>query len=105
MFWDSSIDEISDMMESYRRTYTNKMKEKILLNQTLAIQIRQEITPLLVEEIPEEYKHKYVWDLFPDLFKEEYEEYSKIQEENELEEFKEKRRAFARKVEIKRGGK
>lgn len=99
-----SIQEVKDMVDSYNRTYRRKMKEELLFNQILSIQIKQEILPLLVEKLPEGYKPMQLWDIFPNLFAEEKKVYEKQQELSELEEFKRKRYAFMVQHNEKFGG-
>ena len=97
-FWDMSIDEITDLIESHRRSVQQKMKQELMFNQILSVQIRQEILPLLVEKVPEDYKALQLWDLFPELFKEEKRLYEEAKQEKEFISFKEKRRAYAARI-------
>lgn len=97
-FWDMSIDEITDLIESHKRCAQQKAKKELMFNQILSVQIRQEILPLLVEKIPEDYKAFQLWDLFPELFKEEKQLYEESKQEKEFISFKEKRRAYAARI-------
>ena len=104
LFWDMSLDEVTDVMESYRRTDKFMMKRNLILNKLLAEQIMHEILPLLVEKVPDDYKKPELWDYYPELFKDEKEAYEKKLKDDEFEKFKEGRRRFAQYHNTKRGG-
>jgi len=106
LFWDLSISEVSDIVESYNRKKRQEMKQDLLFQQVLSIQIRQEIMPFLVEKIPDDYKPKQLWDFFPELFEEEKKAYQSHREVEDLESLKEKRRLYASRVnkKMKEGG-
>lgn len=93
-----SIDEITDLIDSHNRCVKQKVKQELIFNQILSIQIRQEILPLLVEKIPEDYKILQLWDFFPELFKEEKQLYDETKQEKEFISFKEKRKAYAARI-------
>jgi len=93
-----SVNEITDLIESHKRCAQQKVKQELMFNQILSVQIRQEILPLLVEKIPEDYKVLQLWDLFPELFKEEKQLYEESKQEKEFISFKEKRRAYAARI-------
>lgn len=88
LFWDSSLDEIIDLIQSYNRREEQRVKEEetkiktqISLNWVMAQQIgehfdlamgnKKSITPL--------------YDYFPDLFKSEKEEADRQEQMNQLE--------------------
>ena len=66
----------------------------LVANQVLSLQIAQEIIPIITE-MPNDFRKKQLWDFFPDLFVSEKEQYLKVQEAEEWEKFKERRRRFA----------
>ena len=104
LFWDLSIDEINDLIESYRRKYEIEAKQTLIFNKIQAEQIMHEILPLLAEKLPDDYRKPQLWDYYPDLFINEKEMFEKKQEEDKFEEFKEGRRRFAEQLRKKRGG-
>lgn len=104
MFWELSIDEINDFIESYKRKYELDVKQTLIFNKIQAEQIMHELLPVLAEKLPDDYKKPQLWDYFPDLFAKEKEMYEKEQEEEKFEEFKEGRRRFAEQLRLKRGG-
>ena len=92
LFWDSSILEIYDLMESYNRRQKLKQEEKeaelkanIVLNSVLARQIGEYVACLFSEEA----RITQVNELFPTLFKDE----KKIEQDMAL--YKAKMDAFA----------
>lgn len=89
MFWDYSIDEISDLIKQYQR----RKKEKIILNNVLANTIIEGIAFLFGEN--QDRKPSMLWDYFPDLFAEEKKIFEIKQEQEQFEKFKEKRRNYA----------
>lgn len=90
-----SIDEIIDIIESYKRVISRKKKEKIVLNDILSTQI---VSGLLKSfDRDNVIEIKYMWDYFPELFEEERKQFELEQQIEKLESFKEKRRSFARK--------
>lgn len=96
LFWDSSILEIYDLMESYNRRQKLKQEEKeaelkanIVLNSVLARQIGEYVASLFSEEA----RITQVNELFPTLFKDEKEDKKKIGQDMAL--YKAKMEAFA----------
>lgn len=92
LFWDSSILEIYDLMESYNRRQKLKQEEKeaelkanIVLNSVLARQIGEYVACLFSEEA----RITQINELFPTLFKDE----KKIEQDMAL--YKAKMEAFA----------
>ena len=92
LFWDSSILEIYDLMESYNRRQKLKQEEKeaelkanIVLNSVLARQIGEYVACLFSEEA----RITQINELFPTLFKDE----KKIEQDMAL--YKAKMDAFA----------
>lgn len=95
LFWDSSILEIYDLIESYNRRQKLKQEEKeaelkanIVLNSVLARQIGEYVACLFSEEA----RITQINELFPTLFKDE-EDKKKIEYDMAL--YKAKMEAFA----------
>ncbi|WP_075841715.1 hypothetical protein [Clostridium perfringens] len=95
LFWDSSILEIYDLMESYNRRQKLKQEEKeaelkanIVLNSVLARQIGEYVACLFSEEA----RITQINELFPTLFKDEKEDKKKIEQDMAL--YKAKMEAF-----------
>lgn len=96
LFWDSSILEIYDLMESYNRRQKLKQEEKeaelkanIVLNSVLARQIGEYVACLFSEEA----RVTNINELFPTLFKDEKEDKKKMEQDMAL--YKAKMEAFA----------
>ncbi|MDQ0460870.1 hypothetical protein QOZ91_002401 [Clostridium sardiniense] len=96
LFWDSTILEIYDLMESYNRKQMLKRKEKeaelkanIILNSVLARQIGEYVACLFSEDA----RVTQVSELFPTLFEDDIEDNKKI--ENDMALYKAKMEAFA----------
>lgn len=96
LFWDSSILEIYDLMESYNRRQKLKQEEKeaelkinIVLNSVLARQIGEYVACLFSEEA----RVTSINELFPTLFEDEKEDKKKIEQDMAL--YKAKMEAFA----------
>ncbi len=74
LFWDSSLQEVYDLMESYNRRKKNEIKEleeklkiEISLNAVLARQIGEYVASLFNSDS----KISSLGELFPELFKDE----------------------------------
>lgn len=96
LFWDSSILEIYDLIESYNRRQKLKQEEKeaelkanIVLNSVLSRQIGEYVACLFSEEA----RITEINELFPTLFKDEKEDKKKIEYDMAL--YKAKMEAFA----------
>lgn len=83
-FWNSSLYEISDYMESYARKTVAEKKEKVLMLFMLANLI-SERDPLTDKE---KNRPSFPWDYYPQLFKEDKEKYEEAKEANDFEEYK-----------------
>lgn len=99
-FWNSSLYEISDYMESYNRRKTADKREEVLMTFMLANLI-SERHPMVDKE---KSKVSFPWDYYPSLFKEDKQEYEKAQEENEFEEYMSKRKRAMMAYNKSRGG-
>ncbi len=90
-FWDLTILEIRDMIESHNRITIQKQKEKIVESYRLSQMIANNVSLLLSKEA----KLLDVWDYAPELFKEERAKVEKARQEQEMRMHKERMRAFA----------
>lgn len=90
-FWDLTILEIRDMIESHNRVTIQKQKEKIVESYRLSQMIANNVSLLLSKEA----KPLEVWDYAPELFKEEREEVEKARLVQELKLHQERMRSFA----------
>lgn len=90
-FWDLTILEIKDMIESHNRVTIQKQKEKIVESYRLSQMIANNVSLLLSKEA----KPLDVWDYAPDLFQEERDLVEKARQEQEMRMHKERMRAFA----------
>ena len=104
-FFEMSVQEVMDMINSYERVKRNEIKQQLVFNQVLSFQIKQEMVELLADssQLEDDYK-KQLWDFFPDLFAEDKKEYEKKKEEQDFEEFKKKRREYAQRINQQIGG-
>ena len=90
-FWDLTILEIRDMIESHNRVTIQRQKEKIVESYRLSQMIANNVSLLLSKEA----KQLDVWDYAPDLFQEERDQVEKARQEQEMRMHKERMRAFA----------
>jgi len=96
-FWDLTILEIRDMIESHNRVTIQKQKEKIVESYRLSQMIANNVSLLLSKEA----KPLDVWDYAPDLFQEERNQVEKARQEQEMRMHKERMRAFAESHNLK----
>lgn len=90
-FWDLTILEIRDMIESHNRVTIQKQKEKIVESYRLSQMIANNVSLLLSKEA----KLLDVWDYAPELFKEERDQVEKARQQDEMRLHKERMRMFA----------
>ena len=64
VFWNSSLAEIVDMLDSYKRVQAVRTKEKLLEMYQLAEWFSEHMAAKLDKNIPV----PYPWDKFPDIF-------------------------------------
>lgn len=87
------IDEVLDKIESYERIEKRKMKHQAVMNSVLADQICNKISKMFDKDNEVEIRH--LWDYFPSIFESEKKLFEIEKEQDEFENFKEKRRSFA----------
>ncbi len=92
MFWNSTIKELQDSIESYNRVTYRKTKEKAIFNTILAKQIGEQIAMLFDEK--KEIQPMQLWQLYPNLFDEEKEQYEVEKKNNDLELYKARMKDF-----------
>lgn len=90
-FWDLTILEIRDMIESHNRVTIQKQKEKIVESYRLSQMIANNVSLLLSKDA----KPLDVWDYAPELFKDEREQVEKARLAQELRLHQERMRMFA----------
>ncbi len=89
-FWNSSLAEIADMLDSYKRVQAVKTKEKLLEMYQLAEWFSEHMAAKLDKNI----QVPYPWDKFPDIFVEEQRIFEENKQKQEFEDFKERRRQY-----------
>lgn len=90
-FWDLTVLEIRDMIESYNRVTIQKQKEKIIESYRLSQMIANNVSMLLSKDA----KPLEVWDYAPELFEKEREQVEQARLDQELRLHKERMRMFA----------
>lgn len=90
-FWDLTVLEIRDMIESYNRVTIQKQKEKIIESYRLSQMIANNVSMLLSKDA----KPLEVWDYAPELFEKEQEQVEQARLAQELRLHKERMRMFA----------
>ena len=90
-FWDLTILEIRDMIESHNRVMIQKQKEKIVESYRLSQMIANNVSLLFSNDA----KPLDIWVYAPDLFQEERSQVEKARQEQEMKMHKERMRAFA----------
>ena len=91
VFWDLTVLEIREMIESYNRVRIQKQKDKIIESYRLSQMIANNVSLLLSKDA----KSLEVWDYAPELFQEEREQVEKARQEQEMRAHKERMRSFA----------
>lgn len=90
-FWDLTMLEIRDMIESHNRVTIQKRKEKIIESYRLSQMIANNVSMLLSKDA----KPLEVWDYAPELFEKEREQVEQARLVQELNLHKERMRMFA----------
>ncbi len=101
-FWEMSLLEITDIMDSYRRRVESKTKQDIMLKHFLARDIGQHIA--LSIHGSDEAQIAELWDFFPDLFAEEKEEAELRKQAHQLAVYKAQMQDFAYRHNHRNGG-
>lgn len=91
VFWDLTVLEIRDLIESYNRVRIQKQKEKIIESYRLSQMIANNVSLLLSKDA----KPLEVWDYAPELFQEEKEQVEQARLAQELKLHQERMRLFA----------
>lgn len=95
LFWNSSVLEITDLMESFERTERRKQKQRAIDNYYLADQIVAGFNLVMNGNENGENTPHMLWDYYPGLFEEEKKLSKQLQEQDELERAKAGRRRLA----------
>lgn len=90
-FWDLTMLEIRDMIESHNRVTIQKRKEKIIESYRLSQMIANNVSMLLSKDA----KPLEVWDYAPELFEKEREQVEQARLVQELNLHKERMRMIA----------
>ena len=90
-FWNLTVLEIREMIESYNRVTIQKQKEKIIESYRLSQMIANNVSLLLSKDA----KPLEVWDYAPELFEKEREQVEQARLAQELKLHKELMRIFA----------
>lgn len=91
VFWDLTVLEIREMIESYNRVRIQKQKDKIIESYRLSQMIANNVSLLLSKDA----KPLEVWDYAPELFQEERDQVEKARLAQELKLHQERMRMFA----------
>ena len=91
MFWNSSLNEIMDMMESYIRCRTRDRKQQISDNFILSKALALNLSTLFSDKA----EFCNPWDFYPQTFKEDKEDYEQQKLEAQLADYRDKRRQWA----------
>lgn len=107
-FWDYTLAEIYDIIEARNRMEYDEIKLKATMMQVQAYQIRDLMTPLIIEKAKEQgFKPMEIWDFYPDIFKSEKEQAKKNKKDLQVEKARTSRFEFAErynKILSQRGG-
>ena len=93
LFWNSSVNEITDMLDSHSRKTERKRKQKIMDDFLLAEVIAHNMATMLFSENDKK-PMEMPWDYYPSLFEKEKEIYEEKLRQIEFEEYKERRREY-----------
>lgn len=101
-FWELSLLEVTDLMESYERRERARLKQSLLEKHFLARDIGQYIA--LVVQGSDQVEVLDIWDFFPELFREEKEAAKQARTEQQLALYKAQMERFAFRYNQKIGG-
>lgn len=99
-FWNYSLNEIIDILESISREEKRRRKEKIIDAFIIAEVTAMNLAALFSSD--EKIKFPKPWDYYDKIFDEEKEVFKQQELERQLEEYKEKRRAYVAEVNRRR---
>lgn len=99
-FWEYSVAEINDLLASHRRTAERQYKERVRHGFDLA----QMIENIVARAFDSKAKKLYPWDLYPEMFKEERKAFEIEKAYEDMETFKERRRAAMDRYNANRKG-
>ena len=97
-FWDYSLPEIEDLVESYNRCHEKMFKDTVTMN----CQLAQIIAADVMHGLNGEEKVVMPWDIYPKLFDVEREVYEQKNCDERFEEYKQQRKEYAAMMNAKR---
>lgn len=98
IFWNSTIQEITDYMDSRLRIRAQDRKERII-NLFLLANLCAERDPMTDKK---QIEMTMPWDWYPELFQEEKRQYQLQAEQEKMEEYKERRKRYVQEFNAKR---
>ncbi len=101
-FWELSLQEAYDVLTAHAKKQREAMKAEVLMKYTQSIQIAECVAK--TKDIKNEITLKNIWDYYPSLFEDEKQLYQKRQEEQEFQNYKQRRMDFARMHNARFGG-
>lgn len=103
MYWQLTLSEMDDIIDSRNRTFEREEKQRIDRLFLLADAISSRISYIFASE-ENRVEPIRQWDVYPILFKDEKEKHEEAMQNIELEAYKEKRRRHAVEHNIRRKG-
>lgn len=97
-FWDYSLAEVNDLLESQERKREKDLKTKTLENCQLGYIVAGNISRFMNQNV----NAIKPWDIYPELFEEEKKLYEIKREKDDLETYKQRKREYAAMVNAKR---
>lgn len=99
LFWECTILEIQDLLESFQRKERYALKNSALTSWLQTKMIANHISKMMDEK--NQVKLNEIWDYYPGLFDEEKQLFKVQQEEQDFDNFKQSRRAYAKRMKAK----
>lgn len=99
-FWEFSIAEVNDLLTSSRRMRELEFKEKVQLQFLQADALGNVVARMFDKKVP----RMQPWDIYPALFEEERQKFEAYSQAEDLEKYKERRRAAMDRHNRKRKG-
>lgn len=92
-FWDYTISELKDLVESYNRTYLFQQKNLAISQQKQALMIAGYVS--LLFQGKDSSRELDIWDFYPELFEDERKQAEQARVNMELETHKARMKAYA----------
>ncbi len=100
LFWDYSVGELQDLINSYNRRRLNENKEKAIFFGVLSKQIGEQVAMLFGDKV----EPKQIWEYYPNLFGEEKVLIEEEQRKIQLELHKARMKDYMYRHNVKIGG-